>query len=73
MVNSVDFGLHASNFGKSASGAEVAMSAADWVALDAFAQANGLMSEVPEPMSGGLTSFSLGGTLALRKRRPASG
>ena len=34
MVNSIDFGLLAENFGKSASGAAVALSQADWAALD---------------------------------------
>jgi len=67
-VNSVDFGLLASNFGKSASGTDVQISAADWAALDAFAQANGLISEVPEPRMGVFTVLSAAG-LTLRRRR----
>ncbi|HEX4056091.1 MAG TPA: hypothetical protein VHX86_17655 [Tepidisphaeraceae bacterium] len=49
VVNSIDFGLLASNFGESASGADVTLSSSDWAALDAFAAANGLLADVPEP------------------------
>ena len=50
-MNSIDFGLLAGNFGKSASGANVELSQGDWAALDAFAAANGLLADVPEPSS----------------------
>ncbi|HEX4053872.1 MAG TPA: NF038122 family metalloprotease [Tepidisphaeraceae bacterium] len=53
-VNSIDFGLLAGNFGKSASGANVELSQGDWAALDAFAAANGLLADVPEPSSAAL-------------------
>ena len=50
-VNSIDFGLLAANFGKSVGSNADMASAADWAALDAFAAANGLMADVPEPAS----------------------
>jgi autotransporter-associated beta strand protein len=49
VVNSVDFGVLAGNFGKSDGSNADVVSAADWAALDAFAAANGLMADVPEP------------------------
>ncbi|MGD0464345.1 MAG: PEP-CTERM sorting domain-containing protein [Tepidisphaeraceae bacterium] len=39
------------NLGKTASGGAVALPAADWAGVDAFAAANGLMADVPEPAS----------------------
>ena len=68
VVNSVDFGLLAANFGQSTSGAAVNLSSADWAALDAFAEANGLMSELPEPASGALVLLAAMGTMARRRR-----
>jgi autotransporter-associated beta strand protein len=65
-VNSVDFGMLAGNFGKSASGGAVAVSSADWAALDAFASANGLVVAVPEPAMLGMLAV---GSLALLSRR----
>jgi len=37
-------------------------------ALDAFAEANGLMSELPEPTSGALVLLAAMGTMARRRR-----
>jgi autotransporter-associated beta strand protein len=71
-VNSVDFGLLAGNFGKSLGSAGDVVSAADWAALDAFASANGLMSEVPEPMSTSVLAVGLMGLLAQRRRHKNS-
>jgi fibronectin-binding autotransporter adhesin len=75
-VNSVDFGLLAGNFGKSLGSAGDVTSAADWAALDAFAAANGLMAEVPEPGSLALALMMGAGLLHRRRRtltrRPAS-
>jgi len=68
-VNSIDFGLLAANFGKSVGDLNDVVTAADWAALDAFAEANGLTNEVPEPMSAELILLSLGGAVVLRKRR----
>jgi autotransporter-associated beta strand protein len=48
-VTGNDFTALVSNLGKSASGADVTLPAADYVAIDAFAAANGLMNDVPEP------------------------
>ncbi|HEX4054902.1 MAG TPA: autotransporter-associated beta strand repeat-containing protein [Tepidisphaeraceae bacterium] len=67
VVNSIDFGLLAGNFGKSVgSNADVA-SAADWAALDAFAAANGLLADVPEPASASI--FVMAGLAILSRRR----
>ncbi|MGD0464123.1 MAG: PEP-CTERM sorting domain-containing protein, partial [Tepidisphaeraceae bacterium] len=60
------------NLGKSASGADVVLPAADWAAVDAFAAANGLMADVPEPASAGLLLVAGVGMLARRSRRPRS-
>jgi autotransporter-associated beta strand protein len=62
IVNGVDFGDLANNFNQGAS------SAADLAALQAFATANGLMADLPEP---GLGMVVLGGlgAIGLRRRR----
>ena len=73
VVNSIDFGLLAANFGKSASGADVALPASDWAALDAFAAANGLMADVPEPCSAALALTVGLGFLAGRGGGPRLG
>jgi fibronectin-binding autotransporter adhesin len=70
-VNGSDFAALALNFGEGDSGADVAVSAVDIAALDAFAGANGLglarISGVPEPGSVGL--IAVGGVTFLRRRR----
>jgi hypothetical protein len=66
-VNGVDFGVLAANFNKGASGVAGA-SAADWAALDAFAAANGLLADVPEPASVGVAVLGVAGVLARRRR-----
>jgi hypothetical protein len=71
VVNSVDFGLLAGNFGKSA-GSSADVTSADWAALDAFAAANGLMADVPEPATTGLLALGIVGVLT-RRRRSVSG
>jgi hypothetical protein len=42
---------------KQAIGADIALPASDLAAIDAFAQANGLMADVPEPASLGLAAL----------------
>jgi hypothetical protein len=65
-VNGTDFVALAQNFGQGASGADV--TSADIAALDAFAAANGLLADVPEPAS--LSLLLLGGlSLIARQRR----
>jgi autotransporter-associated beta strand protein len=62
-VNGVDFGALAANFNKGAS------SAADIAALDAFAAANGLLADVPEPATLGVLAVGALGLLKRRSRR----
>ncbi|MGD0769064.1 MAG: autotransporter-associated beta strand repeat-containing protein [Tepidisphaeraceae bacterium] len=67
MVNAADFGDLAANFNQASSGAATA---GDVAALDAFAAANGLLVDVPEP---GMAGAGLGLLCLLhrRKRREA--
>jgi hypothetical protein len=71
-VNGVDFGYLAANFNKGASGAADGPSALSDPALVAFAQANGLMADVPEPASTALLAIFVGGLLGRRHRRHAA-
>jgi autotransporter-associated beta strand protein len=66
-VTGSDFTDLVGNLGKSATGADVVLPAADYAAIDAFAAANGLMADVPEPATIGL--MVLGGIGALGRRR----
>jgi hypothetical protein len=69
VVNATDFTLLIGNLGKSATGADVAIPAADYEAIDAFAAANGLMAEVPEPGSAGLLLAAGLGFMTRRRRK----
>ena len=64
IVNGLDFGDLAANFNKGASGADA------FAALESFAAANGLMADVPEPVSGGLLVVAMG-MIAARRRKLA--
>ncbi|MGD0464440.1 MAG: endo-1,4-beta-xylanase [Tepidisphaeraceae bacterium] len=66
-VTGADFTALVANLGKQANGGSVALPAADWAAVDAFAAANGLMADVPEPAS--VSGLALAG-VALLKRKP---
>jgi autotransporter-associated beta strand protein len=63
IVNGIDFTNLAANFNKAAN------SASDIAALDAFAAANGLLADVPEPATVALLAIGTIGTLARRRRR----
>jgi hypothetical protein len=67
-VTGSDFTDLVGNLGKSASGAAVAIPSADYVAIDAFAAANGLMADVPEPASAALLVVAGMGILSRRRR-----
>jgi hypothetical protein len=69
-VDASDFSAFAPNFGLQDNGTAVGLPAADYVALDAFAAANGLtITSVPEPASLGLLTLGAVGILARRRRR----
>jgi Dockerin type I domain len=71
VVNSADFSLFISNFGRVASGADMALPAADLAALDAFAAANDIsLTQLPEPTSAAL--ICLTGAALLARRRHSS-
>ena len=73
IVNGLDFGDLAANFNKGAAGTDVGGGALSDPALVAFAQANGLMADVPEPVSIGLLTVGAVGMLARRRRRTVNG
>jgi hypothetical protein len=66
IVNGSDFADLASNFNKGASGGSVGVPAWDDPALVAFAEANGLMADVPEP---GALGFLMVGAMGILTRR----
>ncbi len=63
VVNGDDFTLLVGNLGKTATGSEIALPATDYAAIAAFAAANGLMADVPEPASTGLAFIAVIGML----------
>jgi hypothetical protein len=67
-IDATDFSDLAANFNKGASGASVGPGAQSDPAIVAFAQANGLMADVPEPLSFGLAAIGITGILTRRRR-----
>lgn len=71
VIDGSDFALLAENFGLRADGTAIALPSGDWAALDAFAAANGLMADVPEPNCGILAIVAAAGFL--RRRSAVAG
>jgi hypothetical protein len=69
-VNGSDFSALAANFGQGDYVPTVTVSPGDIAALDAFAAANGLLADVPEPSAACLASLFLAGALIRRRRSP---
>jgi autotransporter-associated beta strand protein len=69
VVSGTDFTALVGNLGKAVNGADVTLPAADLAAIDAFAAANGLMADVPEPASAGLIVLACLGSLSRRRAR----
>jgi autotransporter-associated beta strand protein len=68
VVSGDDFTDLIGNLGKQASGGDVILPASDYAAIDAFAAANGLMADVPEPGPGTVLVFAGLGVLMCRRR-----
>jgi hypothetical protein len=73
VVSAIDFGELAANFNKGASGASIGPGPLSDPAIVAFAEANGLMADVPEPSSLATGTGLLLGLIARRKRRASCG
>jgi hypothetical protein len=67
-VGGIDFTLLVGHLGRADNGAAIEIPAADMTAIDAFAAANGLMADVPEPGAGALC-FAIGTGLLARRSR----
>jgi hypothetical protein len=70
LVTGDDYTALVGNLGKTASGADIQLPAADYLAVDAFAAANGLMADVPEPASATTLAIASIGLLIRKRRRP---
>ncbi|MGD0461441.1 MAG: PEP-CTERM sorting domain-containing protein [Tepidisphaeraceae bacterium] len=67
-VTGADFTALVTNLGKEANGGDVVLPASVYAAVDAFAAANGLMADVPEPAMTGLLALGIVGALVRRRR-----
>ena len=64
-----DFGALSANFNKGVSGASIGLPAYDDPEILAFAAANGLLADVPEPVSAAMVGAGTIGLLLRRRRR----
>jgi autotransporter-associated beta strand protein len=69
LVSGTDFTLLVGNLGRAASGADVVLPAGEIAAIDAFAAANGLMADVPEPATASILAIGALGILSRRRRK----
>jgi autotransporter-associated beta strand protein len=69
LITGDDFTVLVANLGKNATGGDVELPASDYAAIDAYAAANGLMADVPEPATMGVLAISGIGLLARRRRK----
>jgi autotransporter-associated beta strand protein len=65
VVNGIDFGSLAANFNKGDAGG----ASTDWAAVEAFAAANGLVDDLPEPGRGLAIAATAAGMLLRRRKR----
>ena len=70
-ITGSDFTALAINLGKTANGTAIVLPAADYAAIDAYAAANGLMADVPEPGAASV-ACAVGAGLAMRRTRRMS-
>jgi len=70
LITGDDFTALVGNLAISNSSASTGLPASDYAAIDAFAAANGLLADVPEPVSLGLLAIS-GLAILARRRRSA--
>jgi autotransporter-associated beta strand protein len=71
IVNGIDFTALAANFNQASSGASAGASGLSDPALVAFAEANGLMADLPEPGAAALVTIAACAALRRRHRRHA--
>ncbi len=72
VVSGDDFSLLVANLGRNANGAAITLPASDIAAIDAFAAANGLMADVPEPATSGLLAMGIFSACLRRRTKSPS-
>jgi fibronectin-binding autotransporter adhesin len=72
VVNGSDFTEFVGDLGKEANGADEVLPANEYAAIDAFAAANGLMQNIPEPTTGSLLLIGAADILRNRRRKQSA-